>query len=349
MNAILIDQPLVCIPRLTYLPFLSRALLPWESNVVTYRFMGSDKCMYPFINAKRRQGSSNAITDSLSSQGCPCVKQLIGNHGSDCGFAWIGHSSTVVLGLGSLAGPDCLSHLWHHWQDTCRQLLVTQIRQPEVLLLRTFKGIQAYLAEDGEEAVPPLGANESTQLPKGEVWVSSFDDCSHFTAEQDVAAHVDLSLGPSFFDKPFTLGVDFMKKIKKRHFKHVFLKNVQPPVSASVHVHPDDIKIKWRLLGSSWIHSRNLSQRVTVASALFVLVAQHRHKQIPDQLLHQRSDSTGSGVLATLLLLTRLQQHPAGLGRPDNPTGHASLVQVCGVEEEVSSRSPPPLTLLEVK
>lgn len=25
MNAILIDQPLVCIPRLTYLPFLSRA------------------------------------------------------------------------------------------------------------------------------------------------------------------------------------------------------------------------------------------------------------------------------------------------------------------------------------
>lgn len=80
MNAILIDQPLVCIPRLTYLPFLSRAyvpsahtpvdwrtatltqtllplsfrLLPWESNVVTYRFMGSDKCMYPFIDAKRK-------------------------------------------------------------------------------------------------------------------------------------------------------------------------------------------------------------------------------------------------------------------------------------------------------
>nr|XP_057932699.1 retinol dehydrogenase 10-A [Doryrhamphus excisus] len=54
MNAILIDQPLVCIPRLTYLPFLSRALLPWESNVVTYRFMGSDKCMYPFMDAKKK-------------------------------------------------------------------------------------------------------------------------------------------------------------------------------------------------------------------------------------------------------------------------------------------------------
>ncbi|CAG06953.1 unnamed protein product, partial [Tetraodon nigroviridis] len=49
MNAILVDQPLVCIPRLTYLPVISRALLPWEANVVTYRFMGSDKCMYPFI------------------------------------------------------------------------------------------------------------------------------------------------------------------------------------------------------------------------------------------------------------------------------------------------------------
>ncbi|CAL8337222.1 unnamed protein product [Lota lota] len=57
MNAILIDQPLVCIPRLTYLPFLSRALLPWESNVVTYRFMGSDKCMYPFIDTMNNRPS----------------------------------------------------------------------------------------------------------------------------------------------------------------------------------------------------------------------------------------------------------------------------------------------------
>ncbi|XP_077459192.1 retinol dehydrogenase 10-A [Stigmatopora argus] len=55
MNAILIDQPLVCIPRLTYLPVLFRALLPWESNVVSYRFMGSDKCMYPFIEAKKKK------------------------------------------------------------------------------------------------------------------------------------------------------------------------------------------------------------------------------------------------------------------------------------------------------
>ncbi|XP_003973407.1 retinol dehydrogenase 10-A [Takifugu rubripes] len=57
MNAILIDQPLVCIPRLTYLPVISRALLPWEANVVTYRFMGSDRCMYPFIDAMSSQAS----------------------------------------------------------------------------------------------------------------------------------------------------------------------------------------------------------------------------------------------------------------------------------------------------
>ncbi|KAG9332672.1 hypothetical protein JZ751_014770 [Albula glossodonta] len=63
MNAILVDQPLVCIPRMTYLPFLSRALLPWDANVVAYRFMGADKCMYPFIKAMEQRvanGHANA-------------------------------------------------------------------------------------------------------------------------------------------------------------------------------------------------------------------------------------------------------------------------------------------------
>lgn len=32
-------------------------LLPWEANVVTYRFMGSDKCMYPFIDGMSSQAS----------------------------------------------------------------------------------------------------------------------------------------------------------------------------------------------------------------------------------------------------------------------------------------------------
>ncbi|XP_072308542.1 retinol dehydrogenase 10 [Eucyclogobius newberryi] len=63
MNAILINQPLVCIPRLTYLPVLFRALLPWESNVIAYRFMGSDKCMYPFIDSMKPKLESNPIIE----------------------------------------------------------------------------------------------------------------------------------------------------------------------------------------------------------------------------------------------------------------------------------------------
>ncbi|KAL3978215.1 cofilin [Sarotherodon galilaeus] len=49
MKAILAEQQMICIPRLMYIPFLARALLPWEANVATYRFMGGDKCMLPFI------------------------------------------------------------------------------------------------------------------------------------------------------------------------------------------------------------------------------------------------------------------------------------------------------------
>lgn len=77
------------------------------------------------------------LQDGLSSQRYPCIEQLIGNHGSDCGFAWVWHNSN--LGLGSLTDPNCLSHLGHHGQDTCRQLLVAEVRQTEVLLFGTFQ------------------------------------------------------------------------------------------------------------------------------------------------------------------------------------------------------------------
>lgn len=59
------------------------------------------------------------------------------------------------------------------------------------MLILTF--IVSFL---GGLKVPPLGAHQATQLPEGEVWVSSFDDGPHLTAEQDVATHVDLPLGP---------------------------------------------------------------------------------------------------------------------------------------------------------
>ncbi|XP_015243822.1 PREDICTED: retinol dehydrogenase 10-like [Cyprinodon variegatus] len=49
MKAILGEQEMVCIPRIMYIPFIARAVLPWEANVVTYRFMGGDRCMLPFI------------------------------------------------------------------------------------------------------------------------------------------------------------------------------------------------------------------------------------------------------------------------------------------------------------
>ncbi|XP_031423043.2 retinol dehydrogenase 10-B [Clupea harengus] len=61
MNAILIDQPFVCIPRMTYIPYMARTLLPWEANAVIYRFVGSDKCMSPFIENMKKRTANGAI------------------------------------------------------------------------------------------------------------------------------------------------------------------------------------------------------------------------------------------------------------------------------------------------
>ncbi|RVE73330.1 hypothetical protein OJAV_G00049130 [Oryzias javanicus] len=58
MKAILGEQQMVCIPRLIYIPFLARVLLPWEANLATYRFMGGDKCMLPFIRRSEAKVSS---------------------------------------------------------------------------------------------------------------------------------------------------------------------------------------------------------------------------------------------------------------------------------------------------
>ncbi|KAK9966225.1 hypothetical protein ABG768_003348 [Culter alburnus] len=64
MKAILADQQMVCIPRVMYFAILSRALLPWDANVATYRFMGGDKCMYSFIKAKQQQQVVNGHVKS---------------------------------------------------------------------------------------------------------------------------------------------------------------------------------------------------------------------------------------------------------------------------------------------
>lgn len=89
----------------------------------------------------------------------------------------------------------------------------------------------------------------------------------------------------------------------------MFLENVQSPVASSLHVDPYDIEVKRRFLGGDGIHGGDLRQRVAVASTLFVLVAHHRHEEVPNQLPHQRSHGRGPEVLASFLLLTRLQQH----------------------------------------
>ncbi|XP_061584483.1 retinol dehydrogenase 10-B [Cololabis saira] len=60
MKAILGEQEMICIPRLMYIPFLARVLLPWEANVVTYRFMGGDKCMLPFIKKAEMKTSMSS-------------------------------------------------------------------------------------------------------------------------------------------------------------------------------------------------------------------------------------------------------------------------------------------------
>ncbi|XP_076003440.1 retinol dehydrogenase 10-B-like [Genypterus blacodes] len=64
MNAILSEQQMICIPRLMYIPFLARALLPWEANVATYRFMGGDKCMLPFIKNAEQKTSNGHVKAS---------------------------------------------------------------------------------------------------------------------------------------------------------------------------------------------------------------------------------------------------------------------------------------------
>uniref|UniRef100_G3TZS5 Retinol dehydrogenase 10 n=1 Tax=Loxodonta africana TaxID=9785 RepID=G3TZS5_LOXAF len=54
MQAILTDQPMICTPRLMYIVTFMKSILPFEAVVCMYRFLGADKCMYPFI-AQRKQ------------------------------------------------------------------------------------------------------------------------------------------------------------------------------------------------------------------------------------------------------------------------------------------------------
>ncbi|OCT74812.1 hypothetical protein XELAEV_18033799mg [Xenopus laevis] len=61
MRAILTDQPMICTPRLMYIVLCMKSILPFEAVVCMYRFLGADKCMYPFI-AQRKQATNNNET-----------------------------------------------------------------------------------------------------------------------------------------------------------------------------------------------------------------------------------------------------------------------------------------------
>lgn len=85
----------------------------------------------------------------------------------------------------------------------------------------------------GTLQVSPLSANEAAQLPEGEVRVLGFDDRSHLTAEQDVAAHVDLPLRALLLWKAlhgFLCGLQANKgmHLLRRGYLHLWV-NTFPP------------------------------------------------------------------------------------------------------------------------
>ncbi|XP_076868427.1 retinol dehydrogenase 10-A [Brachyhypopomus gauderio] len=61
MRAILTDQPMVCTPRIVYMVNFMKSILPFEAIVCMYRFLGADKCMYPFL-AQRKEAMNNNET-----------------------------------------------------------------------------------------------------------------------------------------------------------------------------------------------------------------------------------------------------------------------------------------------
>ncbi|XP_035285390.1 retinol dehydrogenase 10-B [Anguilla rostrata] len=59
MRAILTDQPMICTPRLMYMVTFMKTILPFDAVVCMYRFIGADKCMYPFLAHKKQVTNNN--------------------------------------------------------------------------------------------------------------------------------------------------------------------------------------------------------------------------------------------------------------------------------------------------
>lgn len=58
MRAILTDQPMICTPRVMYMVTFMKTVLPFDAIVCMYKFIGADKCMYPFL-AQRKESTNN--------------------------------------------------------------------------------------------------------------------------------------------------------------------------------------------------------------------------------------------------------------------------------------------------
>ncbi|XP_038622548.1 retinol dehydrogenase 10 [Tachyglossus aculeatus] len=65
MRAILTDQPMICTPRLMYIVTFMKSILPFEAVVCMYRFLGADKCMYPFIAQRQQATNNNEAKDAI--------------------------------------------------------------------------------------------------------------------------------------------------------------------------------------------------------------------------------------------------------------------------------------------
>lgn len=77
-------------------------------------------------------------------------------------------------------------HQWPQMISRQPKFVINSKTQHFTFVLSFFSGLK----------VPPLCAHQSTEFSKGEVRVLGLDDGSHFTAEEDVATHVDLPLRP---------------------------------------------------------------------------------------------------------------------------------------------------------
>lgn len=95
-----------------------------------------------------------------------------------------------------------------------------------------------------------------------------------------------------------------------QHFKHVVLKHIQPLVTASIYIRPDDLKVQWWLLRIWGIKGGNLSERITVAASLVILVAEHGDKEAADEFLDEAGHIGYMGIISSIQVPPRLQQHP---------------------------------------